>query len=124
MSPVEDAVALLTDAGYTVFLPPACKRPGGHGRHSLMTRSAMCPGVEPIPHGLHSVRTGSFGPIVDCRCGSSFRHDDWAGTGRPSQWEKHKAEHDIADVVTPSRTDRQPHPDVLSPSAPYQPDER
>lgn len=89
--PIQAAFQLLGDNGYMVFKIPECAMPPGHGRHTLRTRSAMCEGVGPIPHGYHNAYFGSFGPIINCRCGLAF--SDYGS--KPSQWVKHQQEHGL-----------------------------
>lgn len=89
-----EAIKMLQDAGYLVVKIPPCKRTGrGHGSHTLITRSAMCPGEEPKPHAIQNRTLGAFGPWVHCACGESF--SDYADD-RPTNWEKHKQEVDQA----------------------------
>lgn len=91
------AGSVLSD--YLVFKAPECKVKGrGHGRHTLMTRSAMCPGEEPMPHGYAHFHMGTFGPWIKCRCGREFSdyHFD-PENAEPTNWQAHKTEHGITD---------------------------
>lgn len=89
-----EAIKLVREAGYLVAKIPPCTRAGrGHGKHILTTKSASCPGEEPIPHGYQTSHRGSFGIWVYCRCGDSF--SDYGPEDEPSNWEKHKQEHGI-----------------------------
>jgi hypothetical protein len=90
---VKAAFELLTNEGFLVVKIPPCEKEGqDHGKHTLITRSAMCPGGGTIPHGLRNWHQGSFGMWADCLCGSSF--SDYYGTAEdPSDWEKHKIQH-------------------------------
>lgn len=72
--------------GYLVIKIPECRRPEGHGRHILVTRSAICDGVEPIPHGLRQSAQGLFYMWYTCLCGKDFNTEDW---------NQHKKEHGI-----------------------------
>jgi len=91
-------IKTLSDAGYLVVKVPPCDIERGHGRHSLVTRSAMCPGKEPIPHAFLNGYMSSFGFNAVCACG---RHLSTVPTGEdatgPSEWDEHKTEHDIDD---------------------------
>lgn len=69
---LQSALTLVRESGYVAFKAPPCKYPGGHGRHSLITRTISCEGVEPIPHGFHGTHMGSFGWWVHCQCGHAF----------------------------------------------------
>ncbi len=92
---VDEAVRLLREQGYLVVKIPACDKAGkGHGRHSLITRTANCEGEEPMPHGLRNVHQGTFAPWVNCACGHSF-NDGPFDDGSPSEWQKHKEEHGV-----------------------------
>lgn len=92
MSEIDEAVALLREAGYLVVKIPPCGKEGSdHGRHVLITRSAACEGGGTIPHGYHSSHFGTFGKWMNCQCGHSF--SDYGDP--PTDWEKHKAEHGI-----------------------------
>ena len=76
METVSDAAHICADAlrGFLVAKIPDCNRMDHpHGRHSLITRTASCPGKEPLPHGFANGHLGSFGWIVTCACGESFR---------------------------------------------------
>lgn len=87
------ALKLVQEAGYLVAKIPECKLGGrDHGSHTLITRSARCPGGGTIPHGLHSWHLGTFGMWANCKCGGSFS-DYYGSEDDPSNWEKHKAEH-------------------------------
>src|SRR5260221_3834117 len=81
----------LRAAGYLVTKIPACTRSSGHGRHVLIIRTASCEGVEPIPHGPHSVHQGMFGLWYRCKCGHEFPDYTESDDG-PTQWQAHKAE--------------------------------
>jgi hypothetical protein len=89
----QEMAQALTAAGYLVVKIPDCKHGGGHGRHTLITRSAMCEGAEPIPHGWVNGHSGSFGWRNICACGRSFAdyniNDDDTS---PTAWQKHQAE--------------------------------
>jgi hypothetical protein len=95
MTDVAAMVETLSAAGYLVVKIPPCDRRGGHGRHALITRTAQCDGVEPIPHGFHSTHRRLFGYGVTCACGGSF--SDYSKDGEPSAWAEHKAQHGIQD---------------------------
>lgn len=98
MSDVDDAVALLREAGYLVAKIPPCSSQGrDHGRHVLITRSASCPGGGTIPHGLQSWHDGTFGMWANCQCGHSF--SDYGDA--PTDWAKHKQEHPEAFPAAP-----------------------
>ena len=61
METVSDAAHICADAlrGFLVAKIPDCNRMDHpHGRHSLITRTASCPGKEPLPHGFAN---GHFG---------------------------------------------------------------
>lgn len=86
-------VKALRGQGYMVVKIPPCTRAGrGHGRHILITRSATCPGEDPMPHGVQGCHDGTFGVWVHCACGHSFR-DYTAGDEPATPWQGHKAEH-------------------------------
>ena len=95
----EEMAAHLGQRGYLVAKIPPCSRQGrGHGRHTLITRSGMCDGEEPMPHAFASLHDGSFGPWVYCACGRGFawyRPDD---SDEPTPWDQHKAEHGISEA--------------------------
>jgi hypothetical protein len=88
---LEAAVSLLRENGYQVSRKTACTTVGGHGRHTLKTRSEVCPGEEPMPHGYRSGHQGTFDWWVHCQCGSAFPDNDG-----PRGWAAHTAEHGIA----------------------------
>lgn len=92
VSVLSEMAAALRAAGYLVVKVPPCERDFGHGRHSLITRSAMCEGREPIPHAPINGHFGSFGWRVICACGGDFATYD-----EPSEWDEHKAEHNITE---------------------------
>ena len=88
---LRDMIDNLTAAGYLVFKADECKyqdRP--HGRHTLTTRSAVCEGIEPMPHGVQGGNFGTFGYWVNCQCGHSFAH--YGAEGEQTPWERHKME--------------------------------
>lgn len=75
---VKAAIETLKAAGYLIAKIPECKhldRP--HGSHGLITRTASCEGVEPMPHGFRNGYQGAMGWINICQCGRSFYEDDW-----------------------------------------------
>ena len=81
--------SLLREAGYQVIRTPGCTKPGGHGKHTLAVKTVMCPGVEPIPHGVQNVYNSTFGLKVTCACGTDF-----LDTGEePTEWKQHEAEY-------------------------------
>lgn len=83
--------AALRRHGYLVVKIPACKKTGqGHGSHTLITRTAMCDGEEPKPHGLASSHLGTFGMWCYCACGRGFA-DYTLGDPEPTPWEEHMA---------------------------------
>ena len=89
---ISTAAKLLSANGYLVFKIPACERAGrGHGRHVLVTRSAVCDGEEPMPHASAGFHMGAFGPWIRCACGREFR-DYTAGDEDVTPWSAHKAE--------------------------------
>lgn len=73
---VEAAIAVVRAAGFEVIRVPVCDREGGHGRHSLRTKTFRCEGVEPMPHGLMHLSSRGFlgGSSVICACGRSFTY--------------------------------------------------
>lgn len=91
---IEAAIKVLRGGGFMVARIPECTKPLGHGRHILVTRSAACEGVGPIPHGYQTSHLGSFGMWVHCRCGHSF--SDYGES--PSNWATHKQEHQIEET--------------------------
>lgn len=89
----------LQDNGYLVFKVPPCNRNGhGHGRHVLLTRSAVCEGKEPVPHGFHSSHLGTFGFWNHCQCGRDF-NDYSRGDDGQTPWERHVVE--VAHIGSP-----------------------
>ncbi len=93
-SDLQAMATTLVEHGYLVFKVPECKAgERGHGRHTLITRSGMCPGREPMPHGLTRFHQGSFGMWAMCSCGGSFATYTFADDAdAPSPWDRHKAE--------------------------------
>jgi hypothetical protein len=90
------ARTLLVEAGYLVTKIPPCNRgDANHGRHSLITRTAVCEGGGVIPHGYHGTHMGSFGWWMNCQCGHSFA--DYGLEGEETPWEQHKREHGFAE---------------------------
>jgi hypothetical protein len=105
MIPTADSGALiemaahLRENGYLVFKVPPCNRmERGHGRHALLTRSAMCEGQEPVPHGFHSTHFGSFGPWNSCTCGRDFNDYSEDENGL-TPWQRHMAEVSLNDSL-------------------------
>jgi hypothetical protein len=88
---LETARELLRSRGYLVFRVPACTREGGHGKHVLLTGSAMCPGVAPVPHGFLSSYETAFGTRVNCLCGDSFLDDAFSDEDErdDTAWQRH-----------------------------------
>jgi hypothetical protein len=87
---IEAMAAELRESGYLVVKVPPCARAGtGHGKHSLITRTASCPGEEPMPHAFVNMHYGTFGPWYVCACGGSFR--DHGADDEPTPWSVHKA---------------------------------
>jgi hypothetical protein len=85
-----DLVEEVRGAGYLVIQIPSCKRDGhDHGKHVLVTKSAMCPGAGIAPHGAQTVTMGTLGLWVNCSCGDSF--SDYGE--HPTKWEEHRAQH-------------------------------
>lgn len=96
--------ATLREAGYMVSKIPPCKREGGHGRHGLITRTARCEGAEPMPHGFHSTRWGTFGWWVACTCGHDFA--DYSSPPSLSPWMQHVIEFGIDGRVASVTTEQ------------------
>lgn len=97
LSPLDEAKALLAAEGYMVVKIPECRYgERQHGRHGLVTRTAMCPGSEVLPHGYSGYHLGSFGGWIRCKCGSEFR--DY-GTEDERHWDVHKATHNIDTTI-------------------------
>lgn len=86
-----EMVEALRESGYLVVKIPPCSKQGGHGRHELVTKTVMCEGAEPIPHGYHSSFHTALGVRVNCRCGRSFSD----ATDRPTPWDEHMEEHGV-----------------------------
>lgn len=87
----EEMADVLRSHGYLVVKVPECNKDYGHGKHVLITRSGVCQGKEPIPHGYHSSHVGTFGMWVNCQCGKSFSDC----TDDPTPWGLHKAENHL-----------------------------
>lgn len=86
LASTREELAKLRGSGYMVVKVPECTKPPGHGRHILITRSAACEGVGPIPHGYQTSHLGTFGLWVHCRCGHDF--SDYGKA--PSDWVQHQ----------------------------------
>lgn len=89
---------LLVANGYLVSKIPVCKWAGrGHGKHVLLTRSARCPGEEPMPHKDVGGYQNFLGFQVLCACGDSFSDTPWNDDPESkTDWTLHKELHGIA----------------------------
>ena len=92
-----EAIQMLEGNGFAVIKLPKCKNDSPHGKHSLKTKTYMCDGKEPIPHGYNSGYFGSFGWRVNCLCGDSFP-DYPIADGEKSAWKKHQKEHGLVSI--------------------------
>jgi hypothetical protein len=95
---IKEIIVELQEAGFMVFKVPKCELGNGHGRHVLKTRSAICEGKEPIPHGYQNSSSRGLlgGSSVYCRCGLSFT--SFSGE-KDTPWEQHKREFKICDCI-------------------------